>query len=85
MRYSTRAIVFCLVLSGLFLSLAAGPAAANHISSANISDTCNGYTIAVSGGDLNVLLANRVHDIARGEILRGDFVGVEPDAHGVVA
>jgi len=52
MRYSTRTIAVCLVLSGLFLSLAARPAAANHISSASIAANCNGYTITVSGGDL---------------------------------
>lgn len=53
MRFSSRA-VSCLAVLIVFLSLAARPAAANHISSASISANCNGYTITISGGDLEV-------------------------------
>ena len=38
-----------------------------------------------AGGDLNVLFANRADNVARSEISCGEFVGVKPDAHRVIA
>src|SRR2546423_9567291 len=36
-------------------------------------------------GDLHILLANRIHDVARREVLRRNFVRIEPHAHRVIA
>jgi hypothetical protein len=38
-----------------------------------------------AGRDLHVLLADRVHDVAGGQVARSDLLRVEPDAHRVVA
>ena len=38
-----------------------------------------------AGGDLDILLADGVDDVAGGETARGGFVRVDPDAHGVFA
>src|SRR5208282_1217220 len=38
-----------------------------------------------AGGDLDVLLADGVDDIAGGHVAGSDFVGIEPDAHAVIA
>ena len=38
-----------------------------------------------AGGDLEVLLANRVDDVARRQSVRCDTVRIEPDAHCIVA
>ena len=39
----------------------------------------------LAGRDLHVLLADLAHDVARREVKRGDLLGIEPDAHRVVA
>lgn len=53
MRNSMRAVFVCLCLAiGLFVFIPS-PAAANDIVSASVSPTCNGYTISVSGQNLN--------------------------------
>ena len=39
----------------------------------------------LAGRDLQVLLPDRAHDVAGGETARGDLVGVEPNAHRVIA
>src|SRR5689334_24976871 len=38
-----------------------------------------------AGRYLKILLADRLHDVARREPARRDLVGIEPDAHCVVA
>ena len=38
-----------------------------------------------AGRDLQVLFADGAHDVAGGEVARGKPLGVEPDAHRVVA
>ena len=38
-----------------------------------------------AGGDLHVLVADRLDDVAGGQPHAGDLLGVQPDAHGVVA
>ena len=38
-----------------------------------------------AGGDLEVLLAQRGHDVARGEVEVRQAFGIEPDAHAVLA
>lgn len=49
--YRQTFILAVLVLA--LLSMAATPASANHITSANVNLACNSYTITVTGGDLN--------------------------------
>ena len=39
----------------------------------------------LAGGDLDVLLGDRVLDVDRGDAERGELVGIEPDAHRVAA
>ena len=38
-----------------------------------------------SGRDLHILFANRIDNVARGQISCGHFVRVEPDPHGIIA
>ena len=42
-------------------------------------------TIQHAAGDLHVLTAKRLHDLASGQAQRGDSVGIEPDPHRVFA
>ncbi len=44
-----------------------------------------GRKAKLSGGDFDVLLRQRVGDIQRGQPARRQLVGIEPDAHGVLA
>ena len=44
-----------------------------------------GLLAELTGGDLDVLLGESVGDVERGEAAGGEAVGVEPDAHGVLA
>ena len=39
----------------------------------------------LTGGDLDVLLSERIGDVKRGEAAGGETAGIEPDAHGVLA
>jgi len=38
-----------------------------------------------SGGNLKVLLANRLYDVGGGQSVRSDALGVEPHTHGIIA
>ena len=38
-----------------------------------------------AGGDLNILFPDRGNDVTRCQISFGNFVGMQPDAHGVIA
>jgi hypothetical protein len=38
-----------------------------------------------AGGHLHVLLADGAHDVGRGQLPRRQLVGIEPDAHAVLA
>ena len=38
-----------------------------------------------AGGHLHVLLAERLQHVAGGHVARGELLGIEPDAHAVVA
>src|SRR5258707_307219 len=53
MKKLYRPTLMLLVLVLMLLSMAAKPAAANFITSANVNLTCNGYTINVTGGNLD--------------------------------
>src|SRR5262249_30003872 len=45
----------------------------------------HGRLADLAGGDLHVLLAQNADDVGGGQVARGELVGVEPDAHAVVA
>src|SRR6185369_4480531 len=45
----------------------------------------HGRRAELTGGNLDVLLADRAGDIADGQAARGDFFRIEPDAHRIVA
>ena len=53
MQKLSRRTLMILVQVVVFLGLAAKPAAANFITSANVNLTCNSYTITVTGGNLD--------------------------------
>ena len=44
-----------------------------------------GLRTDLSGGDFDVLLGERAHDIGRGQGAAGHFFGIEPEAHGILA
>ena len=51
-----------------------------------VSDgTAHGLLADGTGCDLHILFAERVHDVARGQVTRGGLIGIDPDAHRVVA
>lgn len=69
------------------LSMAATPAAANFITSANVSLSCSSYTINVTGGDLDVANVSYSVDYTFNVVLNGsstftvsDSIAVTPDA-----
>ena len=51
----------------------------------NLNAFVIGRAADLAGGDLDVLAAHRVQHLVGGQILLGDLVRVEPQAHGVVA
>jgi len=53
MRDSVRRTILSASMITAFLTVWCGSAAANQITSATVSATCNGYTISVSGGNLD--------------------------------
>lgn len=69
------------------LSMAATPAAANFITSANVSLSCSSYTINVTGGNLDVANVSYSVDYTFNVVLNGsstftvsDSIAVTPDA-----